>query len=194
MSDSIWDDPNVTSYILGELPKDEAEVFEKRMQEDPKLAEVVAEARSVTEQLQVMYSNEENPTLETARRENITRNNPITSATLERKTTWRVPLVLLGTAAALLLLVGGPLLKQRDGNRTVSDRVISRESARTPMQDSLAAPQPPMAASTSSGITPDSPYSVQGSPNRGAADARFIEESEKSPGNHRTPKGQNEKI
>lgn len=182
MSDSIWDDPNVTSYILGELPQDEAEVFEKRMQEDPELAEVVAEARSVTEQLQVMYSNEENPTLETARRENITRNNPITSVTLERKTTWRVPLVLLATAAAFLLLVGGPLMMQREEGRIATDSIVPRQSARAPMQESVDAPQPPMAASTSSGITPDSPYSVQGFPNRSAADARFIEESEKSPG------------
>ena len=47
MSDSTWDDPNVTAYILGELSKDEVDAFEQRLRNDPQLAEVVAEARDV---------------------------------------------------------------------------------------------------------------------------------------------------
>ena len=125
MSNSIWDDPNVTAYILGELPKDEAEVFKQRMQDDPKLAEVVAEARNVTEQLQIMYSSEESPGLETARRESITEQSSPTPLTRERTTTWRLPLALVATAAALLLLVGSPILREQTVDTTVSTEVAN---------------------------------------------------------------------
>ncbi len=130
MSDSIWDDPTVTAYILGELSADEAATFEKRMQEDPSLAEVVAEARTVTNQLQIMYTEEASTTLDPTRREAITEGNSGNSTVVKQSNPWRLPLTLLATAAALLLLIGGPYLFKLD--RTVSSEIVSSESETGP--------------------------------------------------------------
>ena len=125
MPDSIWDDPNVTAYILGELSENESIAFEKRMQETPSLAEVVAEARSVTDQLQIMYTEDADKTLDPIRREAITESNSENSTITRRSTAWRVPLILLATAAALLLLVGSPYLFPPDST-------VLSESASSP--------------------------------------------------------------
>ena len=105
MSDSIWDDPNVTAYILGELPPEEAEVFEKRIQQDSSLAEAVAEARSVTDQLQVMYNDEANATLAPNRREAITAGGPKSTRAPDQPSNWRLPLILLATAAGQVVFI-----------------------------------------------------------------------------------------
>jgi Ca-activated chloride channel family protein len=132
MSDSIWDDPNVTAYILGELPPEEAEVFEKRIQQDSSLAEAVAEARSVTDQLQVMYNDEANATLAPNRREAITAGGPKSTRAPDQPSNWRLPLILLATAAALLLLIGSPMLMQLDvtvSNESTNSILSSSEDA-----------------------------------------------------------------
>ena len=110
MSDSIWDDPTVTAFILGELSTAEAEAFEEKIKEDLSLAEVVAEARSVTNQLQIMYTEDASTTLEPTRRDAITEGNLRSSSVAKRSHQWRTPMVLLATAAALLLLLGSPYL------------------------------------------------------------------------------------
>ena len=132
MSDSIWDDPNVTAYILGELPPEEAEVFEKRIQQDSSLAEAVAEARSVTDQLQVMYNDEANATLAPNRRETITAGGLKSTRAPDQPSNWRLPLILLATAAALLLLIGSPMLMQLDvtvSNESTNSILSSSEDA-----------------------------------------------------------------
>ncbi|MDB4477233.1 von Willebrand factor type A domain-containing protein [Rhodopirellula sp.] len=126
MSDPIWDDPTVTAYILGELPKEEAQVFEARIQEDAELAAVIAEARSVTDRLQAMYTSDAGETLDASRRETITANRVSPRMASDRTTSWRVPLILLATAAALLLLVGAPYLMQQDV--TVSSESVNAQS------------------------------------------------------------------
>ena len=139
MSDSIWDDPTVTAYILGELSADETAAFEKRMQDDLSLAEVVAEARSVTNQLQIMYTEDASTTLDPTRREAITEGNPGNSPLEKQRNPWRIPLTLLATAAALLLLIGGPyLFKSVETVSTESETAPSlarRDSA--PFADSM---------------------------------------------------------
>ena len=139
MSDSIWDDPTVTAYILGELSADETAAFEKRMQDDLSLAEVVAEARSVTNQLQIMYTEDASTTLDPTRREAITEGNPGNSLLEKQRNPWRIPLTLLATAAALLLLIGGPyLFKSVETVSTESETAPSlarRDSA--PFADSM---------------------------------------------------------
>lgn len=110
MSDSIWDDPNVTAFILGELSTEEAEAFEERIRENSSLAEVVAEARSVTNQLQIMYTEDASTTLDPKRRDAITEGNQTNTLAATRKLKWRMPLTLLATAAAFLLLLGSPYL------------------------------------------------------------------------------------
>ena len=110
MSDSIWDDPNVTAFILGELSTEEAEAFEERIRENSSLAEVVAEARSVTNQLQIMYTEDASTTLDPKRRDAITEGNQTNTLAATGKLKWRMPLTLLATAAAFLLLLGSPYL------------------------------------------------------------------------------------
>lgn len=122
MSDSIWDDPNVTAFILGELSTEEAEAFEDRIREDSSLAEVVAEARSVTNQLQIMYTEDASTTLDPKRRDAITEGNQTNTLAATRKLKWRMPLTLLATAAALLLLLGSPYLFE-------TAHTVSNESA-----------------------------------------------------------------
>ena len=113
MSDSIWEDPKLTAYILGELPEDERAVFEEMIQTNPKLADAVNEARDVTDQLQIMYAAEANTTLDQNRRETITHQQSTSVLTPKSTYSWRVPVTVLATAAALLLLVGGPLLYKK---------------------------------------------------------------------------------
>ncbi len=122
MSDSIWDDPNVTAFILGELSTEEAEAFEERIREDSSLAEVVAEARSVTNQLQIMYTEDASTTLDPKRRDAITEGNQTNTLAATRKVKWRIQLTLLATAAALLLLLGSPYLFE-------TAHTVSNESA-----------------------------------------------------------------
>jgi Ca-activated chloride channel family protein len=122
MSDSIWDDPNVTAFILGELSTEEAEAFEDRIREDSSLAEVVAEARSVTNQLQIMYTEDASTTLDPKRRDAITEGNQTNTLAATRKVKWRIQLTLLATAAALLLLLGSPYLFE-------TAHTVSNESA-----------------------------------------------------------------
>ena len=129
MSDSIWDDPTVTAYILGELSTEEAEAFERKMQDDSTLAEVVAEARNVTDQLQIMYAEEASTTLDPKRRDAITAGNSVSSPATKRSTQWRIPLTLLATAAALLLLLGSPYL-------VTPDRTVLSESEAPSTTDS----------------------------------------------------------
>ena len=50
MSDSIWNDPRITAYALGELPEDERKAFESELESNGELAAAVAEARSLTGQ------------------------------------------------------------------------------------------------------------------------------------------------
>lgn len=129
MSDSIWDDPTVTAYILGELSTAEAKAFENKMQEDASLAEVVAEARSVTKQLQIMYTEEASKTLDPTRRDAITEGNLRSTLVATRSRRWQIPLILLATAAALLLLLGSPYLFTPD--RTVSSESVDGFSPET---------------------------------------------------------------
>lgn len=135
MSDSIWDDPTVTAYILGELSTEETDAFEKRMQADTGLAEVVAEARSVTEQLQIMYAQDASKTLDPTRRNTITAGHSLAAEKSPSKPVsnsqmrWRIPLALLATAAALLLLLGSPYL-------FTPERTVSSESANSSSKDS----------------------------------------------------------
>ena len=51
MSDSTWDDPTITAYVLGELSDDERDEFESKMECSSELAAAVEEVRSVTGQL-----------------------------------------------------------------------------------------------------------------------------------------------
>ncbi len=107
MSDSVWNDPRITAYVLGELPADQRQAFEAELAGSPELAAAVAQARGVTGQLEAYYAAEPAPSLEAGRRQSILTPPP------ERS--WRIPVLALATAAALLLVVGGPLVIKQNG-------------------------------------------------------------------------------
>ncbi len=60
MSESTWDDPRITAYVLGELPEQELADFESELESNAELAAAVEEARSVTGQLESLYASEVN--------------------------------------------------------------------------------------------------------------------------------------
>ncbi|MDE0865385.1 MAG: VWA domain-containing protein [Rubripirellula sp.] len=134
MSESIWENPKLTAYVLGEMPEAEAAEFESMMQADSALAEAVREVRGVTDQLQVMYKADAGTTLDVARREAITNHQNAPTLAQPDKFSWRIPMTLLATAAALLLLIGAPALL-RDSPLSVGqateDQTDSRNRAST---------------------------------------------------------------
>ena len=71
MSESTWDDPRITAYVLGELPEHELADFESELESNSELAAAVEEARNVTGQLESLYASEATATLDDQRREAI---------------------------------------------------------------------------------------------------------------------------
>ncbi len=116
MSDSIWNDPRITAYILDELSEDERNAFELELARDAELVAAVKEARSVTGKLERLFAAESTQTLEDERRQAIVTGevsaNGATLAPAPARS-WRTPLIALATAASLLALIGGPMLMNR---------------------------------------------------------------------------------
>lgn len=102
MSDSMWNDPRITAYVLGELPAAEETRFERELDKNPPLAAAVDEARQLTGQLQQCFAAEAMPPLDDQHRQAIL-SAEAESATRSRS--WRLALVGLATAATLLLIV-----------------------------------------------------------------------------------------
>ena len=68
---SIWNDPRITAYALGELSGDERAAFEAEIADSADLAAAVEEAKSVTGQLASLYAAEQTPPLDEERRQAI---------------------------------------------------------------------------------------------------------------------------
>ncbi len=118
MSESTWDDPRITAYVLGELPEHELADFESELESNSELAAAVEEARSVTGQLETLYASEATVTLDDQRREAIVlpsegSEGPV-SLSDQGSGSWKAPLLVLAMAASLLLLIGvGPWLNRQ---------------------------------------------------------------------------------
>ncbi len=127
MSDSIWDDPRITSYVLDELSDEERREFESEMKSETQLAAAVDEARRITERIGDLFQDESTPTLDNKHRQRVFNHaqslatNATTDATTNATTNdapiqpadaihpapaWGVPLAVVGLAAMLLLMVG----------------------------------------------------------------------------------------
>ena len=122
MSDSTWNDPRITAYVLDELSEDDRQEFETELAGNTELAAAVAEARSVTGRLEGLFAAEPTPALDEDRRTSIIGDGTSTPhATVAPATngSWRAPLIALAIAASLLLLVGGPMLVRRNGGTMV---------------------------------------------------------------------------
>jgi Ca-activated chloride channel family protein len=123
MSESIWDDPRITAYVLGELPAEERSEFERRLASNPSLAAAVAEARSVTGQLEKLYAAEVTPPLDQRLRASLAAGETSAPPASPKTRSWRLPVLALATAAILLLLVGvAPWLRGTSDPLVVSQR------------------------------------------------------------------------
>lgn len=180
MSESTWDDPRITAYVLGELPEGERADFESEMESRPDLAAAVEEARSLTGQLESLYAGEPIAPLEQQRRESIVDTAEDRGATVSPSGiagqditgqditgqdiagqdidawSWKTPLILLATAASLVLLVGvAPWLTEP--NVTVSELNATAEPRLQPM-DEVAESKP---APESAILATDAPAAVE---------------------------------
>ncbi len=125
MSESPWNDPRITAYVLEELDDAERAAFETEMQSDSNLAAAVEEARSVTGQLIDLYTSEEMPPLDDERREAIRAGEampaPSTALPPSSPPAWKVWGTVLAAAAVLLVLVGlAPWLNRHETDLNVS--------------------------------------------------------------------------
>lgn len=115
MSDSIWNDPRITAYALGELSGDERAKFESEIALNAELAAAVEEARALTEQLQSHFAQEPGPPLDTARRQAILADSQASAGAASTARPWfkRRGWQLALAASLLLLVVGIPAVATR---------------------------------------------------------------------------------
>ncbi len=109
MSESIWNDPRITAYALGELPDDEKEQFEAELATNTELVAAVAEVQSLTEQLQTHFTQEPIPGLDVARRKAIlAQPSPAESADRSARRSWfsQHGMQLAIAASILFVMVG----------------------------------------------------------------------------------------
>lgn len=145
MSDSIWNDPRITAYALGELPGEERAKFESEIALNADLAAAVAEARVLTEQLQSHFAKEPGPPLDAARRRVILADSHASAAVAGTDRPWfkRRGWQLAIAASLLLLVVGIPVLAARwAGKRELAMNVLAMTDSSEPFareaQDPLA--------------------------------------------------------
>ena len=130
MTDSIWDDSRITSYVLGELPEEERAAFEREMGDNASLKSAVDEARSVTDRVGSFFDNEAAQQLDESHRTQILQgaasaenllsaSNEESQVSLAEKNltapSWGLPAIATAVAASLVLLIGvAPWLRQQD--------------------------------------------------------------------------------
>ena len=170
MSESIWNDPRITAYVLDELSGDERTEFEQEMNSNAELAAAVAEASGVTSRLGELYLGEATPPLDTMRREAILAadaNTPVHVPATQ--TSSRLPLAIMATAASLLILLGlAPWMAERtskvameNAQRTISetdsvaDRELVEQKAGVSRSDQIDSVEGMMAIAASSEETSD---------------------------------------
>lgn len=136
MSESIWDDPRITSYVLDEMSESERAAFEAEIESSGELAAAVEEARMVTEQLASLYQEESVPGLDRDRRASILVDREPTKPA-GYATRWLRLSVALATAAVVLVMIGvAPMMMERKG---AEELALQREGGRE--QPSVAATQ-----------------------------------------------------
>ncbi|GAA5505350.1 YfbK domain-containing protein [Novipirellula caenicola] len=107
MSESIWNDPRITAYVLDELPADERAAFESEMQSNPELAAAVEEARGVTSKLDSLFASESTPPLDANRRDKIIAGDhrPTFVTTQPKRAWYQLGTVELVVTAAIVLII-----------------------------------------------------------------------------------------
>ena len=132
MSESIWDDPRITAYVLGEMSDQERHDFEIEMEADGELASAVEEARTVTDQLASLYGDETIPSLGDERRAAIVAGGAVSPA-VDPSPSWpRIGLVLAIAAALLLMLGVAPVMyRQHQAEKQVTMAQLEDEKSST---------------------------------------------------------------
>ncbi|TWU55148.1 YfbK domain-containing protein [Rubripirellula reticaptiva] len=111
---SPWDDPRITAYVMGELSGDQRVAFEKELTTNSELSDAVDEARSVTDKLTGLFATESTPTLSAERRQEIASGATDSVPTISKQTSWKVPMLLLATAAVVALMIGiAPMIQNQ---------------------------------------------------------------------------------
>ncbi len=130
MTESIWNDPRITAYVLGEMSDQERRDFESEMESSNELASAVEEARTVTAQLSSLYETESIPPLDEPRRAAIVDGTQVGLPGFNSTSGPRTG-VLLAVAAALLLLFGAAPLyySWQRAERAEMAAATERESA-----------------------------------------------------------------
>ena len=131
MSNSIWSDPRITAYVLGDLPEDERASFEQELESNAELSAAVVEARIVTGQLESLYAAEPIASLDAQRRDAIAAGvqepsddqelSDTNTIVATEPTSWRIPLTVLAIAASIMILFGiAPWLQNQKRQSTIS--------------------------------------------------------------------------
>jgi Ca-activated chloride channel family protein len=106
--ESIWNDPRITAYALGELSPDEVAAFESEMAANPELAAAVAEANVLTSQLKSHFALETTPPLDAARRSEILAQSTVSPLQpVDGRPWWKRRWIELAVAASLVFIVIG---------------------------------------------------------------------------------------
>jgi len=106
--ESIWNDPRITAYTLGELSPDEVATFESEMAVRPELAAAVEEANLLTSQLKSHFASEKTPPLDAGRRSEIRAQSIVSPLKpVDFRPWWKRRWVELAIAASLVFIVIG---------------------------------------------------------------------------------------
>ncbi len=119
--ESIWNDPRITAYTLGELSPDEVATFESEMAASPELAAAVEEANVLTSQLKSHFAAETTPPLDAARRSEILAQPTVSPVKpVDSRPWWKRRWVEIAVAAALVFIVIGLSLPATQSRRLSS--------------------------------------------------------------------------
>jgi len=158
MAESIWNDPRITAYVLGDLSDEEKTKFENELGSDPELSDAVAEARGVTEQLRTHFASERAAVLDTGRRQTVLAaaagsdpvagsDPPAGSAQAvvlpSRDAWWRRHGVLLGIAASLLIVIVGLSVPAMQSVRQLTQQDVVWQVDQAPENGEWAAAMAP---------------------------------------------------
>jgi len=113
MAESIWNDPRITAFALGELSGDEKAKFEAEIAASGDLAAAVEQTRELTRQLQTHFAAEQTPPLDDERRKEILAEAPAWvqidngGDTQSSTMVWKRHGIQLAIAATLVFIVIG---------------------------------------------------------------------------------------
>ena len=120
-SESIWNDPRITAYALGELSPDEVATFESEMAASQELAAAVEEANVLTNQLKSHFAGETTPPLDAARRSEILAQSTVSPVkVVDSRPWWKRRWVELAVAASLVFIAIGLSLPATQSMRVSS--------------------------------------------------------------------------